>query len=100
MEQGELQASSDTRLRRAHTEARWESRRYRREFGVCDTALSLIHDLRMAAWLVEKMRVEGGAMSERRLEAMQAQLLRKLARAELTTVSLLGDPFQASKGNN
>lgn len=100
MEEGCLSNESLANLRRAAIEARWHNRRHTRKFGEYRTSLNLLHDIRMAAWLVERIRVDGPGLSELRLRTMRAQLLRKLALAELTSTFLLGDPFQAGKGSS
>ena len=64
-----LTAESEANLRRAHTEARWELRHSRREFG--DYASRYItDDLRMAGWLAERIRVEAPDLSAERLATM------------------------------
>lgn len=93
-------AECEANLRRAHVEAKWRRRQYLRECGNYNTPLNLVHDIKMAAWLAEKMRVEGPTLSKQRQEIMHAQLLRKLATAELVVIDLLGDPFAASQGSN
>lgn len=100
MSHSTFSAESEANLRRARIEAKWHRRRYVRDFGDYSTPLNLVHDIRMTAWLFEKIRIEGPSLSEQRLQVMRAQLLRKLATAELVAIDLLGDPFPASKGNS
>ena len=95
-----LHAGCEKNWRRAVVEAKWSRRRYRRESGEYSTPLNLVHDIRMAAWLFEKMCAEGSTLPEHHSKIMRAQLLRKLAMAELVIIDLLGDPFQSSKGSN
>ena len=82
-----LTAESEANLRRAHTEAKWELRHSRRELGEYPPRY-LIDDLRMARWLAERIRVEGVSLPPHHLAVMRAQLLRKLAMAELIVTDL------------
>ena len=91
---------TEINLRRARIEARWARRNYRRESVEYSTTLNLIHDIRMAAWLFEKMRSEESTIPEHHLQMMRAQLLRKLALAELVAIDLLGNPFLSLRGNS
>lgn len=92
-------AECEANLRRARVEARLARRHHRREFGEYK-ALDLVRDIRKAAWLSERIRVEGAALTEWKLSAMRAHMLRTLALAELIATDLLGDPFQAGAGNS
>jgi hypothetical protein len=69
---------------------------YRRDFGRRDPS-QLIHDIRMAAWLFERLRVEAPLLSNEKLRAMQAHLLRKLALAEMSATEILGSPAPVAK---
>lgn len=68
--------------RRARIEAKWRLRAWQREYGAYQLSHTL-HDIGMAAWLFEKLRAEAATLSEQETAAMRAQLLRKLALAEL-----------------
>lgn len=92
--------ASEANLRRARIEAKWAKRCYERESGAYSTSFNLVHDIRMAAWLFEKMHAEESIIPEHHMRIMRAQLLRKLAMAELVVTDLMGDPFRSSRGNN
>ena len=77
-----LGAHSSDNHRRARIEAKWRLRAWQREYGAYQLSHTL-HDIGMAAWLFEKLRVEAATLSDQQTQAMRAQLLRKLALAEL-----------------
>jgi hypothetical protein len=66
-------------------------RHYRREYGSY-TKNDLIHSVRMAGWLFERIRVEGPALSLQHLECMQDHLLLKLAVVELALTEIVSCP--------
>ena len=82
-----LTAESEANLRRARTEAKWELRHCRREFGEYPSRY-ILDDLQMTGWLTERIRVEGASLPVEHLAAMHAQLLRKLAFTELIVTNL------------
>jgi hypothetical protein len=92
-------AECEANLRRARIEAKWHMRTYRREFGA-HKPVDLVHGIRKAAWLFERIRIEGPTMAEWKLSAMRAHLLRTLVESELIVTDLLGDPFQAGTGSS
>jgi len=75
-------ADSDDNCRRARIEAKWRLRAWQREYGPYQLSHTL-HDIGMAAWLFEKLRVEAATLSDQKTPAMRARLLRKLALVEL-----------------
>lgn len=94
-----LTAESEANLRRARIEAKWELRQYRREFGDYRTR-NVIDDIRMAAWLTERIRAEAGSQPPLHLAVMRAQLLRKLATAELIVTWILASSSSTGAGSS
>jgi len=94
-----LTAESEANIRRARTEARWELRHSRREFGEYP-ARYIIDDLRMAGWLTERIRVEAASLPAEHLATMHAQLLRKLAAVELIVTDLLARSSAIGEGSS
>jgi hypothetical protein len=99
MTEPKFPAECEASLRRARIEARWARRYHRREFGSYEP-LDLVHDIRKAAWLSERIRVEEPDLTDWELRAMRTHLLRTLALAEMVAIDLLGDPFQVGRGNS
>lgn len=100
MEAGNVAKTLGATSRRARIEAKWTRRRNKRAYEDRDSHLSLVHDIRMVAWLFEKMHTDASTIPQHHMQIMQLQLLRKLAAAELAIIDLLGDPFQSLKGNS
>lgn len=94
-----LTAESEANLRRARIEAKWSLRRCRGELGGYPPRY-VIDDLRMAGWLIERVRVEADSLPPHHLAIMRAQLLRKIAMAELIVTDLLERSSAAGEGNS
>lgn len=93
------EADYDFSVRRARVEAKRLLRNHEREFGrYC--ARHVIHDIRMAGWLAERMRQEASELSDAHLASMRAQMFRKLALAELVVTNLQSNPSAADAGSS
>lgn len=75
-------------LRRSRIEAKWWLRCYKREFGRYPVRYA-VDDIRKAAWLFERLRVEEATMSAVKRGMMRRHLLRSLGIAELRLRAML-----------